>query len=141
MSRCRHRDHAAYPGIQRGGPPLSRYLAFLSDGACRAIPFSRDPVVSYTAFSPLPPIRIGGGIFSAALSVIPTPGRDPLVLRGILALESSDFPPQKWGDRPACYFKSAADEAADPINPECQSKLTSGSSFSVSGTSKNSFFS
>jgi len=64
------RPRAAYPRLERDGPPLVSYLALLRVGFSVRLAVTRSPVRSYRTLSPLPVPRTAiGGLFSVALSV------------------------------------------------------------------------
>jgi hypothetical protein len=92
---------SSLPGTLRSFDRLARaaphpLFGLAPSGVCRAVAVTSNAVVSYTTVSPLPvPVRVIGGLFSVALSVV---SRRPAVSRHS-TLWSSDFPQPRIGGR------------------------------------------
>ena len=94
-------------GTARAAPRVP-YLILLQRGFALRRRFRVRPVVSYTAFSPLPGANAGRSVFCGTFRRRRSGGASPALTAGPLALRSPDFPPLPRQERPVALLAAAA---------------------------------
>ena len=108
----RDQPETVFPKERETGRLSVSYLILLRMGFALRRPLRALPVVSYTAFSPLPKPCGSGGMSLWHYPSLPFAGRVPATTAGHPALRSPDFPPRRsWRNAAATESPLSLDKS------------------------------